>query len=274
MLTPGLARSAAVDYGRAPGPSFLRGAKTCPGIITLLVKHNRAQLAKPFVVSGVRIQGDHAFAILSSKGSAVRDITLMNIGGNWRMVGLIANHDIDDATIIALVRAGNSGLILKAQSRGGTTRQTLTTTTAVRAARPVPDKSLTRVGHAANKADMHEIAALVKRYYAAAGVLDGAKACGLLTVAMEKSIPEDYGQPPGPAFLRGKTCPVVMTKLFKHPPDNLTTADLATTRTIGARVNGNHGVALLRSKGMPLGEMAVKREHGEWRVNVTIGSVN
>jgi len=114
---------------------------------------------------------------------------------------------------------------------------------------------------------------LVQHYYAAASADDGAAACSLLTSAMASSVPEDYGQSPAPADLRGKTCAEVMSKLFRHPY-HLSTADLATTRVIGVRVNGNHGFALLKSKMLRLGEMVVEREGDLWKVGVLIGSVN
>jgi hypothetical protein len=130
------------------------------------------------------------------------------------------------------------------------------------------------VGHAAGESDRREITALINRFYRAAGAGNGAGACPLFTAAMLRSIPEDYGPHAGDRDLHGKTCASVMSEIFKHPPDNLTMADLATTRVIGVRIGSKHGIALIQSKGMPLGEFGVAREGKSWRAAVPIGSVN
>jgi hypothetical protein len=67
-------------------------------------------------------------------------------------------------------------------------------------------------GHAANAADQRTITTLVTRYFAAAAAADGVRACSLLAPFIAESIAETYGHKPA---LRGKTCAVVMAKLFK-----------------------------------------------------------
>jgi hypothetical protein len=123
----------------------------------------------------------------------------------------------------------------------------------------------------AGEPDKREITQLVNRYYAAAADDDGAKACSLLFSSIAASVPEDYGQAPGPLDIRGKTCAVVMSKLFKHVHGQ-SSADLATTKVTEVRINSEDGVVQLSSRGMPKGEIIVEREGHGWKVAVLIGS--
>jgi hypothetical protein len=110
----------------------------------------------------------------------------------------------------------------------------------------------------------------VKRYYAAVVDGDGALACSLLISNLARSVPEDYGQPPGLPALRGKTCHAVMSKLSKHvagqPP-----RVLATTKVTGVRVRGDEGFVQLSSTAVPTGEIAIRRDHGAWKMKVLVG---
>jgi hypothetical protein len=139
----------------------------------------------------------------------------------------------------------------------------------------VPIEDRLHGGHEATGKTRREVTVLVERFYKAAVADDGAAACFLLTPAMVKSVPEDYGAAPGTPYLKGKTCSVVMTKLFKHPY-GVTVADLATTRVVGVHLNdnGHRGFARLHSSLMRTGEMVVERVDGKWRIAVPIGSVN
>jgi hypothetical protein len=130
---------------------------------------------------------------------------------------------------------------------------------------------ITTYGHKASAADKQAIMALVKRFYVAAGQDDGANACSLIYSILAEAIPEDYGQPPGPPSLSGKTCAVVMSKLFRQVPGQ-PPAVLATTEVTGVRVKGRKGYALLRSKVMPAGDISVELELGTWKVGSLIGS--
>lgn len=125
-------------------------------------------------------------------------------------------------------------------------------------------------GHEASSADKQAITALVKRYYLAAAKDDGATACSLIYSPLSESVAEDYGQAPGPAYLEGKTCAVVMAKLFRHLSGQSPSV-LAATEVTGVRVKGRKGFALLRSAAIPEGDIPVTRELGTWRVGTLIG---
>jgi hypothetical protein len=129
------------------------------------------------------------------------------------------------------------------------------------------DSAISAYGQAASTADEHAIAAVVKRYYAAASTSDGAKACPLMYSTLAEAIPEDYGQPPGPAYARGKTCAVVLSKMFAHSHSKLAEGFAVT----GVRVEGKEARALLGSRTSPARFVVVTRERGVWKIDELLG---
>jgi len=125
-------------------------------------------------------------------------------------------------------------------------------------------------GHGASPMEHRAITQIVDEFYRAAGADDGAKACKLIYSILEESIAQDDGQAPAPPSLRGSTCAVVMSKLFEQVPGQ-PLAVLAGTRILDVRVKGTNGYVLLRSSVMPEGEIQVKRELGNWKINSLIG---
>jgi hypothetical protein len=135
---------------------------------------------------------------------------------------------------------------------------------------PQNDDYISTYGKEAEGADRQAIISLVTRYYAAAAADDGATACTLLYSTLEKAIPEDYGRPPGPPSTRGKTCPVVLRKFFKHPPRQ-PVSGLASTKVTGVRIRGSHAFVQLTSKTVPTSEISVQREGTKWKIETLIG---
>jgi hypothetical protein len=126
-------------------------------------------------------------------------------------------------------------------------------------------------GVVASAADRREVTAVVKRYYAAVATDDGAEACQLLYPPLGKSIAEDYGNSAKPLYMRGNTCAVVMSKLFRHRRGR-PTSDVAGIEVTGVRIlNGIAAVALLRSPTMRLGETSLHREGATWTVEQMLG---
>lgn len=121
-------------------------------------------------------------------------------------------------------------------------------------------------GQNASNADRRAVISVVRRYHAAAAADNGAKACDVIYTLLTEAIPEDYGQPPGPPSLRGKTCAVVLTKLFKQPHGRH--IDVTVGRhVIGVRVKGNRGLALMSSGTRVESSLPVRRERGVWKVS-------
>jgi hypothetical protein len=61
-----LAESLPQDYGSAPGPAYLRGAKTCAAVLSGLFKHLHANVSAPRTVTGVRVGRKRRLVILGS----------------------------------------------------------------------------------------------------------------------------------------------------------------------------------------------------------------
>lgn len=124
------------------------------------------------------------------------------------------------------------------------------------------DSQIIAFGHRADRSDETHIRTLAERYYQAAASGDGTTGCSLLAAWFAKSIPADYGKSPGPEYLRGITCPVVLGKIFEHSHDQLTERFSVTQ----ARVEGSHGIALLGSETKPASYITLERTASGWQV--------
>lgn len=127
------------------------------------------------------------------------------------------------------------------------------------------DGSFVAWGQAAAAVDRHGVERLVRHYYAAVLNDDGKTACRFIYVLTTKVIPEDYGQAPGPPAIRGKTCAVVLTKLFRIEHAKLVRT-AASPEVTDVRVQGDIGRVLLGSATMPASYLQVHREGGAWKV--------
>ena len=125
------------------------------------------------------------------------------------------------------------------------------------------DNSVRRFGHMAPTTEAQTIVALVKRYYRAAAAGNGAQACALVYAPLAKTFPEDLAQA-GPYYLRGsKTCPIVVSKLFKQNHLQLSTY-AARLQISDVRILENLGLVVMRFKGLPGRYVEVIRAHGSW----------
>ena len=90
MLVPSFAASVAEDYGRgSAGPTYLRHGTSCAQVLDLLFAHERAHLTAPTTVTGVRVKGTQAIALLGSTRTAASylPVTLERTG--WRIGSLL-----------------------------------------------------------------------------------------------------------------------------------------------------------------------------------------
>jgi hypothetical protein len=177
-----------------------------------------------------------------------------------RLLGLLA------IWLLALATAGCAGTS-KMPAR---TPKTASSASSSGGVAPESAFDISTYGHEAGARDTRAIVTLIDDYYAAAASDDGARACSMIYSIFEEAIAEDYGQPPGPADLRGKTCAVVMSKFFKHIPHQ-PSAILALTRITGIRLKGRRGFVQLTSSAMPTGEIRIEREHQFWKIDSLIG---
>jgi hypothetical protein len=134
------------------------------------------------------------------------------------------------------------------------------------------DNALVRsFGHEASARDKRAVIALVKRYYAAAYSDTGAMACSLIYSPFAKAVAHDYGRAPGPAALRGNTCAVVLSKLFKQERHRIIADIKATVSTVHTR--GNDGwVMLYYSNSEPERYLPVERERDIWKLSALLDS--
>jgi hypothetical protein len=89
MFVPSLAKSVPKDYGQAPGPAYLRGGKTCHAVMSLMFKQFGKQLAGAVAVTGIRVQGNNALALLGSKTKPARDIMVQRVETTWKIGSLL-----------------------------------------------------------------------------------------------------------------------------------------------------------------------------------------
>jgi hypothetical protein len=124
----------------------------------------------------------------------------------------------------------------------------------------------------ASASEKQAITTLVKRYYAAALAGDGAKACTLLYSTLAEAVPEDYGQsPPGQPYMRGTTCPAVVTLLFKHFHSQLA-AEVPVLKVSRVRLDEHHGLAVLSFAKLPERQISVAREGHIWKIEALLDS--
>jgi hypothetical protein len=89
MIGSTLAETIPEDYGREPGPSYLRGGKTCQAVASLLFKHLHSQTTGAVQVTNVLVTGSHALALFGSRTMPASDIALKRERGVWKIDGLI-----------------------------------------------------------------------------------------------------------------------------------------------------------------------------------------
>jgi hypothetical protein len=119
------------------------------------------------------------------------------------------------------------------------------------------DAQFFNYGHAANAPDRQASIALVRHYFAAAAAADGARACRLLVPFVAEAVVENEGKSPR---LRGRTCSVVMSKLFGFHR-RLLAAKNATLKVLAVRVQGDKALVVL-----DFPSIAEVRQIGERRV--------
>lgn len=118
-------------------------------------------------------------------------------------------------------------------------------------------------GHAAGPSDQRMSVALVTRYFALAAAADGARACSLLEPIFAESVAENDGQSPQ---LRGGTCAVVLSKLFKLHHRELAEKS-ARLRVTAVRVSGEHALAVLFFPQIPEVRQFIEHRVGRtWRL--------
>jgi hypothetical protein len=88
MLSSSLAISVVVDYGRPPGPAYLRGG-TCQAVLGLLFEHSRNLLKGSIEVTAVRVSGAQALVLFGSQTQPAGSMPLRREHGAWRIDAML-----------------------------------------------------------------------------------------------------------------------------------------------------------------------------------------
>lgn len=88
LLIPRLAGAVPVDYGQH-GQPYLRAGKTCAAVMALMFTHSHSQLAAPIAVTGVRVKGGVALALLGSSVIPASYITVQRQRGLWKIAQVL-----------------------------------------------------------------------------------------------------------------------------------------------------------------------------------------
>ena len=119
-------------------------------------------------------------------------------------------------------------------------------------------------GRAPDASERQALVALVTGYYAAAATANGARACNLLMPFVAESVAEDLGHEAG---LRGSSCAVVMSKLFRQQ-HTLLSGENATLKFYTVRVDGGRALTVLSFANLPEVRQLTERRDasGAWKV--------
>lgn len=90
MLFFAVAESLAEKYGRAPGPLYLNGAKTCQAVLTRVFEHFHAQLSMRPTVTLVHVSGNRARALLAWKALPAGYVEARREGTAWKLENVLA----------------------------------------------------------------------------------------------------------------------------------------------------------------------------------------
>jgi hypothetical protein len=88
LLPTGIARTVPEDYGQN-GPAYLRGGKSCQTVLAMLFSHFHEQLSEAITVIEVRVKGDSAEVVLSSRRMPASDLFLARQGSSWKIGELL-----------------------------------------------------------------------------------------------------------------------------------------------------------------------------------------
>jgi hypothetical protein len=88
LMTASVVRAIPEDYGRSPGPAYLRGGKTCGAIVSRQFKHVHRELAGVVGVTGVRVSDGEGLALLGSRTMPASEIFVRREGGVWKVDAL------------------------------------------------------------------------------------------------------------------------------------------------------------------------------------------
>ncbi|HEX4115279.1 MAG TPA: hypothetical protein VHY18_05340 [Solirubrobacteraceae bacterium] len=89
LLPSSLARSIPDSYGGPQEPAYQRGGKTCQATLAKFFAHYHKELAAPIKLFAVRVEGETARAIFSSRTMPASGVFLAREGHAWKIVEVL-----------------------------------------------------------------------------------------------------------------------------------------------------------------------------------------
>lgn len=83
LLLPSVARSAPEDLGGSAGPVYLRGSTSCAAVAEKLFAHSRGELSEAPKLFALRLDGEEAQVVMSSRKMRASDVRLTRQAGKW-----------------------------------------------------------------------------------------------------------------------------------------------------------------------------------------------
>jgi hypothetical protein len=125
-------------------------------------------------------------------------------------------------------------------------------------------------GHAADAIERSSLIGLVKHYFTAAAAEDGKHACELLVPLLVELVVEEDGRSP---MLRGRTCAVVVSKLFALHHRMLLEKNAA-LQVLEVRVKGDRGLVVLNFPEIPEArQFGGRRIGGSWKLDELLDGI-
>ncbi len=91
LFSPVFRHAVPEDYGAGAGPPYLRGYKTCAGVLSQVFVHNRLLLGAKVHVLSVRMKGDMAQVVYGSSALPAGRLFLQRHGHSWYMESLLGS---------------------------------------------------------------------------------------------------------------------------------------------------------------------------------------
>ncbi len=267
-----LAESVAEDYGQAPASASLAGT-TCQVVMSKLFRQVPGQSSAVLAtteVTGVRVNGRKAFALLRSKAMPQGDIPLQRELGTWK-IGTLIGGPLPGAEIkgASTVAASGPKAIAKSHYEEPGVPIVRDTNDKDDDAGSNDDEPFIDFGNEASTADQKGIATLVKRFYDATASANGPATCLLIYNVVAEAIPENYEQSPE---AKGHTCSEVMAKVFARRRTQ-TIRERRRLKVTRVRTEGAKGVVMVYVGKRPEPYFLVHRQGAEWKMQTmfTIG---
>ncbi len=128
---------------------------------------------------------------------------------------------------------------------------------------------LNAYGGLAGQAETQAVAAVVKRYYAAAAAGDGMEVCALLYSSLAAGLGEDSSKAGAPETAG---CAASANGLLAQEHDRLSADDVATMTVISVHAKGGLALALVGFRTQPEGEILLRREGHAWKLDALLDS--